>query len=242
MTRLTIAMPLGRGHGADGYCVGSLLQIVAALGARGIPVRFDHLSQGPIEYARAELVGRMLATPSTHLLFLDGDVCVDPSVVLDMLAVDLDSVSAVYAMRQDPRQLLVHFERDAPITTVHGHRVLEIELAGIGCTLVKRRVFERLFELHPELAYDSDTIPGRQHCSMFSFLQRVTDVPHKHPSEDHCFFRRARDAGFRLHALLDATVIHDRIRTNLGEQLRLGYGVDRPAQFRSKASATDATP
>jgi hypothetical protein len=243
---VTIAMPLNRG--VEGATVQSLLEIVMTLTSRGIAVIFDYHPNGPIALARAELVGRMLATPSTHLLFLDCDISVAPRTILGMLETDLDCITCIYPLRSTDGSVFALGRgqeeiaiRGSPgaVRDVNGHNVLEIDGSGLGCTLIKRGVFETLYGRHPDLAYASYGIPGRTHCALFeSVLQTRESGPPEYCGEDFSFYHRVKAAGLRVYAFVDAPIRHERQRFDLGKHLSFAAG--RPTTQETGKAMTAA--
>ena len=214
MIQLQIATPVYQG--VQPATVDCILECMYHCLRHGMMVKWDHVEYTAIEYARAELVGRMLSSPATHLLFLDSDNAIPPDVLQRMIETDLDIVSVICPLRQQPEKLNLLSSKGgtrSAMTMANGHRVFEIEASGLACVLIQRRVLERLYELHSSLIYKSAQSGDRLHCALFNHIVR-DGIYH---GEDASFFVRARAAGFRPFALYDAPIRHDTIAFNFAE-------------------------
>lgn len=214
-TRVQIATPVYQG--VQPAMVDSLLELIFGCLKSGIPCKWDHVTYSSIEFARSELLGRFLSENATHLLFLDSDNAIPFDVLRRMIATELDIVSIVCPLRQEPEKLNFQTEGAVLVQTVKGHPVFEISNSGLACVLVRRHVLEKLYELHPELMYTSLPSGGvARCCALFNHIVRE-DIYH---GEDGSFFLRARAAGFKLHALFDAPIRHDMLQFNFSDYAR----------------------
>jgi hypothetical protein len=174
-----------------------------------------------IDIARTELVARFLESKEEDLLFIDSDIAFAPSVVDAMRSAASDLVVAPYKKRKPPhrwnlRTLDDEHPDEAPMRRVGEHRLIEVESDGLGACLVGRRVLERLTARHPELVYRNDQDEPR--CWLFQpFVHPDHDGTPRPACDDRAFFLRARDAGFRVEALVDVVVYHDGIQGSLAE-------------------------
>jgi phenolic acid decarboxylase len=116
--------------------------------------------------------------------------------------------------------------RDQPFrTTCLGHRVIEVEAAGLGCALIARRVILAPQEKHPELRFfhwtkESPEIQfaqDRQRWALFNQEVREVDGAPRYLGEDYAFFHRVRAAGLRVECLVDAVIAHDGVAHSLAE-------------------------
>jgi hypothetical protein len=174
-----------------------------------------------VDIARTELVARFLRSPERELLFIDSDIAFAPSVVDAMLAASSDIVVAPYKKKKPPhhwnlRTLEDELPDEAPLRRVGEQRLIEIESDGLGACLVRRAVLEQLTARHPELVYRTDDDEPR--CWLFQpFVHPDADGTPRPACDDRAFFLRARDAGFRVEALVDVVVYHDGIGGSLAE-------------------------
>lgn len=141
-------------------------------------------------HARNEIVNHMYGE---WLLMLDCDHAFEPDLVLRMLRVlntyQIDVLCGVYMYKKEPYPPVLY--QDNPLykegishkstmfamvvdfdPTVH---LYEIGSAGTGCLLVRRNIYDRIFDELGEMPFD---------------------IIHPH-SEDHSFFRRLKKLGIK---------------------------------------------
>ena len=131
-----------------------------------------------ISRARQDLVTRFLETPqATHLLFVDSDIGFSPEQVFRLLDFDAEMVAGVYPYKyldmerikravgkQDPvkRPELwaygVEFEDPGKIVLKNGFA--KALYAGLGFTLIKKSVFQKMMKQYPELKYTAGFLPA----------------------------------------------------------------------------------
>ena len=181
-----------------------------------------------IAKARAELVGEFLRSSCDSLLFVDADVGFDPQTFRDLLSCHgtCAIILAAYREKNPPHHWTCAPKEgmaleSLPISSHGPHRLrtLQVERAGLGSTLVRREVFERIQQFNRELMYRSDATQEMV-CHMFAPMieEDMKGIP-RLLSEDAAFYRRAATMGFPTHVLLDATVDHNGILGNLGKTL-----------------------
>ena len=209
---------------ATAWC---LLALALDFGAERI--RFDmEIGDAMIYHARNRLAMKFLATDAKWLLFIDDDmvlpigrphflreVCRLPAdyptqpttlhTVKRLIAHNRDIVGATYFGRHAAGRAINSLAND----TAYRRRVAEFadsvmpcDWLGTGCMLIKREVFMRMMERHPELAPSNPEMP-------WNFFQPDTDGA----GEDIAFCRRARECGFQPY-----------VDTRL-QALHIGHGV-----------------
>ncbi len=179
--------------------------------------------------ARSELVGAFLHTSCTHLLFLDSDVGFGPQTLRDLLTCDVDIVLAAYQEKREPHHWTCAPAAGSLESLLITHRglqgevrTLRVERAGLGSTLIRREVFEKIQRFNRELMYRSEATQ-KLVCHMFaSMIEEDLDGIPRLLSEDSSFYRRAATMGFEVNVLLDATVDHAGVVGNLGKTLDAG--------------------
>lgn len=175
-----------------------------------------------IRIARTTLAGNFLLTKHGHTLLLDDDIVVSHDTIARMYNVDADIVVAAYKKRHGDHAYAIRLlegldhPSKSPMRIVDGERLIEIAAAGLGCTLVKRKVVETLWNKHPELTYYStdDSLP-----LVMIFQPGIYEAEGKPRAlgEDFAFFQRARAAGFKVECLVDAPTDHAGFIGNLAE-------------------------
>lgn len=178
-----------------------------------------------IDRARAELAGVFLETKEEELFFIDSDVWFEPEIVATMQAAKSDVITCTYRQRNPPHQYVAALQngkhpREASTRMVNGKRVIEIERDGLGCCLVQRRVIEAMCT--DALSYVSDS--GKPRWNFFEYGISEIDGVRRAGAEDRAFFKRVRDAGFKVECLIDAVIVHGGIPGQFADVLK-----DKPA-------------
>lgn len=183
-----------------------------------------------------------LATVARHarvplVLMLDDDVSIDaPSVEL-LVRAGVDIASAPYHMRTESAEYDVALVGE-PIVS-NGVDLIECTWTGLGAVLVRLHVLEQLHVRHPELHYRSIGVPGAVSCGYFGSMivpSRAIDpaAPEgegTHLGDDRAFSYRAREAGFMIHAVVDARTVHRSAMGCVGDDLRARRHVERGASL-----------
>jgi hypothetical protein len=173
--------------------------------------------------ARDDMLWQFLSqTDAPYLLSIDTDIEFDPWMVYRLIEHDLDFVAGPYAIKDDgPRTRFC-------ATAIDGHGMdpktglQKVKEAGTGFNLIKRGVFEKLIELHPELAYEDDQPSHRGITKYALFIERI--VGRRLLTEDYSFDEFCIQAGIDIWLDRSFFVIHHgRARYPLGNQI---------AQFR----------
>lgn len=147
----------------------------------------------PHDAARNYCVNAFLQTDFTHLFFIDSDV-VPPIETLDqLLDADKDVIAGLYPTMKFKNNMqvkehavynrvgrVVDGETKYGLEEAHGSGIQEIDRAGTGCLLIKRKVLETMERPH------------------FQFL--YSDLGISAVGEDINFCKKAQEAGFKIHA------------------------------------------
>jgi hypothetical protein len=177
--------------------------------------------------ARNFLASLTLERGYTHLLFLDADVQFAPSVIRRMLDFDRPLVAAAYPHRTlDVAKFHAaarHYDRPqvafaAALTfpvDLEEPRVSEGEFhravsAPTGMMLIKREVFEKLREAHPDL-YVATGERAASHSGLRHILQCFEPLPDDNGlkmSEDISFCQRWTDLGGEIWVTFDESIGH----------------------------------
>lgn len=148
----------------------------------------------PIPEAQNEAVRQALKTPADLFLFVEEDMVIPPGTVLKMVGEDKDIVAVNY-----------------PVGGGWGtiqRKGKEIIFCGIGCTLFKRHVFEKMKD--PWF----DTSHSLKITRQDPFEYEVTDTHYKYGGLDNYFCHKARELGFEIHQLMDVEAKHLRLIKN----------------------------
>lgn len=196
---ILIGMPTGSGY-IHWMMVASLMRLESPLRVGFFPV-----PKRRTDRARNEIAMKALKQGYDYLLFLDDDNPVPPDTINKLLEDDKDIVSVPIVTRRakkngehylcayqgkvyDGIRIYHHvkkFEGDGYL-----HRV---DICGMGCTLIKRKVLQTLYEKYSDLIFEyTETV-----------FDKTIDVEGKQykrrtMSEDFEFCERAVDAGLEV--------------------------------------------
>ncbi len=235
----------------------SVLKLQKICYGRG-DVGFNVLAQwgdALIQRARQDIVARFLAnTPATHLLFVDADVGFEPEQVFRLLDLGVDVAAAVYP---DKRLNLSRFEAMAKEGRLHLESAVldydfevmdpekiqtrdgftKVRRVGMGFTLIRRAVFERMMKRYPELRYTGAFTmddPLEKNPFRYAFFNCMIEPKTGiYLSEDHSFCRRWTDMGGEIWADLKSRLQH------VGP---LVFSGDLATQFQSSPSGQIENP
>lgn len=163
-----------------------------------------------LHIARQRLALAFWESDCHAVLFRDDDVEPSTETVARMIAADVPAIVAPYVLRDE--------DSDEPV--LRWDVVLEpdgaVRFAGLGCALVRRPVMAALF--HHWDAELGNVDRGRRCVAMFRDFIADTEIGPCFVKEDHAFWWRVRERGYRVEALDDVLVPH------AGDALRFKKG------------------
>jgi hypothetical protein len=222
--KLFVATPMYGGQCYGAYC-DSMMRFAALVVAKGESFRFYPIfNESHIDRARSICVDEFLRSDCTHLMFIDSDIQFLPHDVYALVEADREVVCGFYpkkginwtAIRKavllgygedDPNELAL-FGGDmvyTPALTKEAtefrsvNELVELHEGGSGFMLIRREVFEKLRDLHPELTC-MKTGPGSGEITFF-FSSGIDPDPgslRHFLSEDYAFCRLVRNAGMKV--------------------------------------------
>jgi hypothetical protein len=203
---LFIGTPLYDNRVCSQYLHG-LFQTSEVLRSHGIGVEYA-LEQGTyIAINREKLVRRFLQSKCQIFLFIDSDTAFTPLDVLGLLSSNVDVVSGLYRYRvQVKAGLIPHCFRDVlgePID-INSPNLQECEFVPTGMLMIRRSVFEKLYETHEQLFNQG----FRAKHSLRQKPQTADEVVLKFEGEDEYFSRIWREAGGKVHVNASVKVGH----------------------------------
>jgi hypothetical protein len=192
----------------------SLLALRPACAARGVGLALD-LGGGEalIGRGRAGMLARFLASPATHLLFVDADIGFAPEAVFRLLASGRDVIGGVYPRKGldlaalqdavaagDPvpisRAVRPEFE---PLTAAEAPAddgLIAAASVGTGFLMVSRQAALRMTEGYPQLRARMGDVAGSKVAEAVmvfdSFIEPETG---RYLTDFEAFCRRWRDLG-----------------------------------------------
>lgn len=166
-----------------------------------------------IHIARCRLAHDFLASDFERLFMIDSDIVwrVEDFVRMLELSEHMDVLVAAYRHKTDERHSFsMRIDEDAQ---PNAHGCYPIEGAGLGFTVVSRRVMQTLAERAPLAiftGYDPVPKPYLFRCDL-DYDHPVTIDGHAYPQtrgEDMAFFHDVRDAGFGVFLYPEAQLGH----------------------------------
>lgn len=221
------------------HCAASLFNTAAALAKNGIEANITAIGASDIEVSRSVFASHFLSEPGyTHLLFVDSDMDFPSSLVLRMLELNEDFVSALYVKRQLDLEGIVKHARnhsDEAIESVVGRLMrytgtvmgepptedatsfevtsqkgfVKVEHTGMGLCLLRRRVLEQMIQRG---IVTTDGHPYKEtpwQAPYYGFFHKERCAAGVPTSEDISFCRRwTRDCGGTIWACVDTAIGH----------------------------------
>lgn len=137
------------GHQISSTTVQSIVGIMQAFNAAGIGGGFATLSFPDIAELRNMALSIFYdAVDATHMLFLDADMGIDPSMVLEMLNFDEPVVGCLYPKKTLPIEWAGSGTGEAQ-AECRGY-YMHVQGVGFGCTLIRRDAVRIMLEKYPE--------------------------------------------------------------------------------------------
>lgn len=176
--------------------------------------------------ARSRIVRMFLETDATDLLMWDSDVVPrDMNVIHAMVASEKDVIALPYPRKTIHWEVIADNVRDEQEQAIHGRQsgselegygldwplrildqkhengIAKVSEVGLGFTLIRRHVLEKMVKHYDGALGFTDHIEGRgfHTVALFQLWLKDGDLL----SEDYSFCRRWRDIGGDVHVLID---------------------------------------
>ena len=105
---------------------------------------FMPVSGMPFSHARNTVVQHAMQVGASHVFFLDSDVIPPRDAILRLLVHNEPFISGVYFRRSPPNSVPVMIKNGQWITNYQRGRIVEVDLVGAGCLLLRRDMLEKL--------------------------------------------------------------------------------------------------
>lgn len=170
-----------------------------AFGLRNLqlPGQFIGLAGMPFDHARNVAAMRALEVGARWLFFLDSDVIPPHDAVLRLMSHNQPVVSGLYCRRSPPAAIPVMQRGGQWVTEFPANALIEVDVVGTGCLLIRRDVLENM--------KPSDPRRGKHWFDWRVDMQGI-DPPGHAMSEDFTFCRRVREE-MGLKVLVDTSVV-----------------------------------
>lgn len=179
----------------------SLAQFAQAAMQHGINMRIASICGcSVVSRARNLIAAEFLSSPCTDLLFIDADINFDPNDIFRLMAWTVDEKRGIAGGIPRTRK-----EEKTYIATLQTTKDGDFYMDDMGCVqaqriatafmMIRRNVFEKLRDEHPEWVYDEPKAgEGKRIHSFFDFKS----TPQGYIGEDFLFCDRVREAGFEV--------------------------------------------
>jgi hypothetical protein len=181
-----IGMPVGSGSLPWATAL-SLMKTLSACRDEGLPVQLEAVvGCSVVTWARSAIADAFLKSNHSHLMWIDADLVWTPSDFFRLvgLGAALDVVGATYPFKKQPIAFLINHVGKPDEYEVNGLGCIKIRGMGIGFTIIKRAVVEKVAATKPKRR---DPITGLEYADIFRI---------DHEGEDLAFFTDVRAAGF----------------------------------------------
>lgn len=185
--KIVIGMPIGSGS-LPWATAFSLLKTMDACRAADIPCRMEVVAGcSVVTWARSAIADGFLKSDFTHLFWIDSDLVWEPrdfARIVGLGAVH-DVIGATYPFKKlNPMSFLINHVGEPGQYHVNGHGCVKVKGMGLGFTLVKREVMEKVAATKTKRR---DPITGAEYADIFRI---------DHEGEDLAFFSDIRAAGY----------------------------------------------
>lgn len=221
--KVCVATPMYGGL-CTGFYMQSMMQLQQAMNARGwVMMTMFMFNESLIQRARNGLAQAFLKSDATHLLFIDADIRFNANEILAMVDADVDVIAGIYPKKEIawgtvsqavkagvPDDKLKHFTGSFVVNllngktavTVPGNKPFEVDNAGTGCMLIKRRVLKKLSLSVPSYTNDvTDTAGTLGPEKIYEFFGvSIDSESNRLLSEDYDFCQKWRRIKGKIYA------------------------------------------
>lgn len=198
--KVMIGMPVGSGS-VPWPTAMSLMSTVRACDKAGVPVRVEApVGCSVVQWARSVVADAFLKSDCSHLFWVDADIVFTPNDFFRILGFGavLDVVGATYPFKKDPPGYLINLAGEPGKVEVNALGCVKVKSMGLGFTLMKRAVVERVAASKPRV---NDRLNGVEYADIFRVDRTKQGGPR---GEDVAFFTDVR--GFGYDVWLDPSV------------------------------------
>jgi glycosyltransferase involved in cell wall biosynthesis len=200
----------------------SLARFAQAAPQHGITIQIGSICGcSVVSRARNLLAQDMLESQCDYLMFIDSDINFEPEDIIRLMAWGNDPkkgiVAAVPRTRNESKVYIATLDYDEnQELTMNGMGLVRAKRVATAFMLVRREVFVKMTEAHPEWQY-YDTRSNRMIPCLFDF--QLTEEGYM--GEDFLFCDRARELGFEVWVDPSITLGHMGVQEYTGN-----YGQD----------------
>lgn len=201
-----IGMPSSRG--VNPLVVKSMFATQGLCLKLGIPCQLAMVvGNAVVQWARDEVIDLYLQTDANRLFCIDSDIVWNPEDFIRLLALSQkrDIVCATYPAKKDRPTFYIRYDT-SKITEADEYGLLEVFGAGLGFTVIRREVIEKISESSPKLY---DEITQKEIPAIFE----PGEYKGKRRGEDMAFFESLAGLGYKIY--LDPSIELGHIGTKI---------------------------
>jgi hypothetical protein len=197
-----LATPCYGGLLTDQYHL-SMFRLIEELRKYGISFQITTLrNESLITRGRNILTAMFLASPCTHLMFIDADIEFDAKDVVKLLRMNESIAVGAYPKKTLPIQYAINLKIIDPSTGRVNKKgdAVEVLDASTGFFMIKREVIEKMMVSYPQMHIknDSSIDPNlNKYCYAF-FDTGIDPVDNRYLSEDYYFCRLWQKLGGQI--------------------------------------------
>lgn len=135
-------------------CFTSFLKFALLAQKVGLQWSLDTMgNESLIPRGRNNLMAKARTNPAaTHYMFIDSDIRFSETAIFQMLAENVDIISAAYPKKSLPVQYAINLKQQ---TKIRGN-LFTVDTAATGFLMYKKEVWEKLIAAHPDTKYVDD--------------------------------------------------------------------------------------
>lgn len=198
---LFIATPLYENKVSTNY-MDAVFQTSQLFGKKGFITHYQFEQSTYIGINRDRLARNFLKTDCAYFIFIDADIVFSPKDIATLISSDVDFVSGIYTYRKAGSYGIPFIGTDGKMLDLRGGPLKECQFVPTGMMLLKRTVFEQLYEKH-QFLFDQGYRPGR-HNPFFD----EDPISNAFEGEDVNFCRIWREHGGKIYANTEVRVGH----------------------------------
>lgn len=221
---MMLAMPVHRSLEAG--TVKALIETTCALKDLGLPFTFTMETGGSlVHHARTSLVHEFIKSDYNRLFWLDSDMEWNPPDFMRFLALStqMEVLCGAYPIKKDPPLFMLGLGGYGEVLESNKYGCVPVRGAGLGFTVIQRKVIEELAERAPKLKYPNHNQP-------IARVFRCDDHDGEARGEDMAFFADIRDLGYKVWLDPSITLGHIGSKTFTGSISQFLVPADEPAE------------
>jgi hypothetical protein len=198
---LFIATPLYENKVSIQY-MDAVFQTAQLFAKKGFTTQYCFEQSTYIGINRERLARKFLETSCAYFMFIDADTVFTPLDIATLISSDVDLVSGIYTYRKAGSYGIPFIGEDGKMLDLRGPTLQECQFVPTGMMLVRRTVFEQLYQKH-EFLFDQGFRKGRHNP-----FTDTDPVSNNFEGEDVNFCRIWREHGGKIHANTEVKVGH----------------------------------